>query len=317
MIKDWQIASAAALVVGVVAIVLTPLSRDDHAGKRVVESSRIESSQTASLSVPDEDSVFPSGGGAPSTAKGSRPLPVALKFHEPVPLPGEVPIRVPILMYHHIRKIVPSLTRSEVITSVSPANFERQMKEVADAGYTTITPNELRAAIKYKVSLPRKPVLITFDDGYRNQYDAAFPILKKYGLKATFFVITDYGSKSGYLTDAMIQELDASGIITIASHTRHHAWLTAVGRATEIDEIEGSKQYLERLLGHPVPAFAYPYGSLNAKAVDLVKDAGYSIGFSAQAGSLHMPSTLLKLRRIRVLNSENVVTLLKRVMGGS
>lgn len=226
--------------------------------------------------------------------------------------PGDIPIRVPILMYHHIRPLYPQLNAKERYYSVTPEAFEAQMIGLVRAGYTSITPDELLAALQQGTStLPAKPVLITFDDGFKDQYRNAFPVLKRLGLKSTFFIVTQaHGQQGGALTQDMIKELDETGLVTIGSHTRNHAFLTRISKQKRIEEIVRSKQDLEQLLGHPVTSFAYPYGAISPAILDEVKQAGYDLGFWIQAGSLHAASAKYQIRRIRVLNREDVVPLL-------
>ena len=225
---------------------------------------------------------------------------------------SDIPVRVPILMYHHIRPLHAQLNSKERYYSVTPEAFEAQMIGLVRAGYTTITPDELFQAMQYGTStLPSKPVLITFDDGFKDQYKYAFPVMKRLGIKSTFFIVTQsHKQQGGALSLDMIKELDASGLVTIGSHTRNHAFLTSISKQKRLEEIHQSKQDLEQLLNHPVTSFAYPYGAISPLIMNDVREAGYDLGFWIQAGSLHASSGRYQLRRIRVLNREDVVPLL-------
>ena len=232
---------------------------------------------------------------------------------DPVPKEGEIAVRVPILMFHHIRPMQTNFRPVDRRFTVTPSSFETEMQALVDAGYHTITPDELAFALTHaSSSLPEKPVLLTFDDGFRDQYENAFPVLKKLHLKATFFVITQLMNLHVYDDAKMVQELDRSGLITIASHTRHHAFLTRHSSAVRLAEIIGSKQDLEDLLGHPVNTFAYPYGGWNPTILKEVEQAGYTLAFGVRLGSLHTPSSRYQLRRIQVNNGEEIVPLLDR-----
>jgi len=247
----------------------------------------------------------------------TAPSVISTTFHE-LPLAKSLPlppaVRAPVLMYHYVRPITPNLTKTQRLLSITPESFTAQMQEITALGYHTITPDDLYAALTGGKQLPDKPLIVTFDDGYVGQYQYAFPVLKQLGLKATFFVITDFHrDKSAYMTDSMLLDMDASGLCTIASHTRHHAWLTNYRPAVQQDEIAGSKQELEKLLGHPVTAFAYPYGKFDASVEKLVAQAGYETAFSTRLGSVHTSSTLLELRRIRAKNGEKLGPLLERI----
>ncbi len=229
---------------------------------------------------------------------------------EPTIKPGEHAIRVPVLMFHYVRPIPKDMGHTGRLLSVTPEYFDAQMKALQDAGYHTITPQELHDAVSSSTALPTKPVLITFDDGYRDQYENAFPVLKKYQLKATFFLITKYFNYPNYLNIEMAKEMEASGLATIGSHTRNHAALASVTDAVRHDEIFESKHDIESALGHQVPWFCYPYGSFNDKVLKDTSDAGYQLSFTTLLGSLHAPSSLLELRRIRVLEGERLVQIL-------
>ena len=230
---------------------------------------------------------------------------------------GEVSVRVPILMYHQIRPTRSSFSLLDRRFSVTPESLDAQLKALLAAGYETITPQDLTAALTEQDGpshLPKKPVLLTFDDGYRNQYQYAFPILKRLGAKATFFIISQGYRWRGYMTNDMIKEVDKSGLITIASHTQHHAMLPHYGTAAREREIGDSKKELETLLGHPVTSFAYPYGGWNVEISREVERAGYQLGFGVRLGSLHTPSSKFQLRRMHVNDREDVVALCDRFL---
>lgn len=236
---------------------------------------------------------------------------------DPKVQPGEISVRVPVLMYHHIRPMRPSFKKADRDMTVTPESFEAQMRQLWLAGYHAITPNDLDEAMRVgQRALPSKPVLITFDDGYRDQYEYAFPVLLKYHLQATFFIVSQAHTLSGCVNDDMTKEMDQSGLVTIASHTQHHAFLTRLSIAAQEKEIIESKKDLETLLGHPVTAFAYPYGSWSPEIAKEVEQAGYALGFGVRLGTLHTPSSAFQMRRVRVLDGEAVGELLERLVGG-
>ena len=230
---------------------------------------------------------------------------------DPKPGEGELSVRVPVLMYHRIRPWTPQETSKERYYTVRPEAFEAQMAGLAAAGYRTITPSDLeRALIAGPSVLPPKPVLLTFDDGFREHYTRVLPILKQYRLQATFFVISEAGTSPAHMTDDMVREADRSGLVTIASHTKHHWMLANLGSSELTDEIAGAKSGLEKVVGHPVSIFAYPFGSYSAAVDRAVRDAGYTSAYGIRFGSLHTPSTLFQLRRMRVQDGEDVVMML-------
>jgi peptidoglycan/xylan/chitin deacetylase (PgdA/CDA1 family) len=213
--------------------------------------------------------------------------------------PAEKPFIVPILMYHYISSSPWKDDKIRIGLSTPPFIFERQLKQLSDDGYTTITLNEMFDAFAGRISLPEKPVILTFDDGYADFYQNAFPLLKKYSMKGTVFVITSFVDKLGYLTWPQINEMDGSGIIQIGSHTIHHLALTLVKPEILKQEVEESKLILENHLGHPVMWFAYPYGIYNKKVVDAVQKAGYFGAVNTIPGKLQYEGRLFYLTRYR------------------
>jgi peptidoglycan/xylan/chitin deacetylase (PgdA/CDA1 family) len=231
---------------------------------------------------------------------------------DPTPEAGEIAIRVPVLMYHHVREMKPSFSSADRVYTVTPKSFAEQMRELVEAGYHAITPDDLSRALQEgQSSLPSKPVLITLDDGFRDQYEHAFPVLKELGLTATFFIVSEAHDLNGNMDEEMIKELDETGMV-IGAHTRHHAFLTQISGAERWDEIEGSKKDLETLLGHPVTSFAYPYGSWSPTILNEVAKAGFESGFWVRSGSLHVNSSRYLLRRIRITDKQEILPSLER-----
>lgn len=232
---------------------------------------------------------------------------------DPKILPGEVGIRVPVLMYHHIRPILRPYTQKDRLYTVTPNVFETQMQALVDAGYHAISPDDLRDAIQSGTTtyLASKPVLLTFDDGFRDQYANGFPILQRLELQATFFLISKERSRGG-LTDAMAVDLSQSPLITIAAHTQHHPILARLSVAARDREIQGSKEDLESLTGNPIRYFAYPFGSWTEAIAHEVKAMGFELAFGIRMGSLHTPSSRFELRRIIVRQGDDVVKVLDR-----
>ncbi|MCC7289120.1 polysaccharide deacetylase family protein [bacterium] len=207
-------------------------------------------------------------------------------------------VYAPILMYH-----------------LTPADFEQQLITLKSRGYTAITMSELTDGLRDPTKLPAKPVAITFDDGYSDQF-TAFSLLKKYNMKATFYVITS-GNASNYcigmnrkrnqatpcgdnfMNTAEIKQLDQSGIIEIGGHTVDHLNLASLSAQNQAFQIKESKRALEALLGHPIRSFAYPYGSFNQSAVDQVVAAGYDNAVTTVAGTNHTTGQLFTLTRVR------------------
>jgi peptidoglycan/xylan/chitin deacetylase (PgdA/CDA1 family) len=208
---------------------------------------------------------------------------------------------VPVLMYHYVRTL-PVGTHDYLgyQLSVSDVNFEEQMRYLANTGYTTLAPEEFYNALSANKLLPEKPVMLTFDDGYEDFYTNAFPILKKYQLKAALFVIANLvGDPLGrYVTWEQLREMESTGLVFVGSHTLSHPDLTVSRRVER--EIFDSKTILEEKLGHSVTFFAYPSGRFNARTEDLVKAAGYQAAFTTLFGGAAKPEQFFHLPRVRI-----------------
>lgn len=208
--------------------------------------------------------------------------------------------KIIVLNYHKIDDMNISL-------SVRPEDFERQMKYLVEQNFHAITPQEMYAALVEGAELPENPVLITFDDGYLDNYTNAYPILKKYGLKATIFVITGFMDRGqpGYFTWGQAAEMEASGLISIESHTVTHSSLTDLNEEQMQREIKASKADIERRLGKQVEFLAYPTGTYNLHIAALVKEAGYKGAFTVKYGNVDQASNLFALERVPIFHTEN------------
>ena len=187
---------------------------------------------------------------------------------------------VPVLNYHQIND------RDHNALTLSTPEFEAQMKYLAENGYHTITPAELADHLENGTALPEKPILLTFDDGYIDNYKNAYPILLKYGLKGSIYIITDYlDVYPNYLTWAISKEMQDSGTIDIECHTMTHVALSSLDSAEELQhEAVDSKKAIEAHLQKRVTSIAYPCGAYNDEVQRVVKDAGYRTAFTVNYG---------------------------------
>lgn len=205
-------------------------------------------------------------------------------------------ITVPILMYHK-----------------TPDDFEAQLQHLIQKGYTTISLNRLVGALKAGASLPPKPVILTFDDGFSDQL-RAFELLKQYNMKATFYIMPGGGASDwciganrqagkpcgdAYLNWNEIKMLDASGVVTIESHTQDHADLSAQNHEQLNFQLIQSKQEIEAHLGRKLHHLAYPYGSFNNDTIAAVQNAGYLSAVTTRPGTTHSIASLFTLDRVR------------------
>lgn len=220
---------------------------------------------------------------------------------------------IPILMYHHIRTNPMPNNPVWANLNVSPDKLNQQLYYFFTHNYHAITLNQLFDAVTGKTNLPNNPVVITFDDGYRNFYENAFPLLKKYNMKATEFVITQVVGIPAYLTWNQILEMDKSGLVEIGAHTRHHPNLPDLSQQEITNEIKGSKQDLETHLGHPIEWFAYPYGSYSDFIIQSVKDAGFKGATSTIYGVAQSKDNIYLLQRIGVDGRFSLSELVRRI----
>lgn len=189
-------------------------------------------------------------------------------------------IRVPILMYHYVEYVQDKGDTIRQSLDVTPYTFEQEVKTLIAAGYTFMTNAEVADALSGKITLPAKPIALTFDDGYRDFYTDAYPILKKYHVKATEYIITGFLGYPNNMSAAQVKEIADGGLVEIGAHTVHHAWLKGLPQKDVTFEVDQSKKTLEELTGKPVVSFAYPYGAYDVKAIETVADAGFTSAVS-------------------------------------
>ncbi len=208
---------------------------------------------------------------------------------------------VPIIMYHNAE---PS-ERKGALNSVSNKNFEYQMAFLKRHKFNVISLTDLARAIREKRFLPHNSVVITFDDGYADNYHHAFPILKKYGFPATIFIVASLIGHENYLTWDQIKEMEFSGI-DFGSHTLTHPYLPDLTRDQQRKEIIGSKEFIESRLGHTIHHFSYPIGGFNEDSKALAEEAGYLSACTTNRGYTRFNEDLYELKRIRFGNKDNV-----------
>lgn len=199
--------------------------------------------------------------------------------------------QIPILYYHSVMLEVGNELRTP------PDQFEAQMAYLKEQGYQSITLNQLYQAFYKGGSLPPKPVVITFDDGYVDNYTNAFPILEKYEYTATVFMVSSYIDGKGFLSWSQLKELAASGW-EIEGHTITHPYLSKVDEATLRQELKSSKELLEKGLGKPVDFFAHPYGDYNSVVTQAIKDTGYLMAFTTKRGWANPKEDALEVKRV-------------------
>ena len=194
-----------------------------------------------------------------------------------------------VLMYHMISPHLPKNRSKFNRLRVTPEAFEKQLHWLHKNGWHSMSMEELAAC----QNIPSKTVVLTFDDGYADNYIHAFPLLKKYHMKATIYIVTERFNQDWatdkdtklssnelnnetMLSHEMVQEMIHSGYIEIGSHTMHHVNLPTLSMEEKEKEIAKSKEVIEETYGITCNSFAYPFGFYDPASIKLVQKHGYS-----------------------------------------
>jgi peptidoglycan/xylan/chitin deacetylase (PgdA/CDA1 family) len=250
--------------------------------------------------------------GGDTKAKGTgsvKPVKDVPQLSLPDPLPNRT-INVPILMYHRIAVLNGDEPQVTVGLTVDPGEFQLQMAWLNDHGYHTISQLQLFQALMEGKTLPEKPIMLTFDDGYRGVATVAAPVMSRYGYFGTAYIITDRiaekrSTAPTWLTWSQLRVLEQRGW-DIGSHTVAHTEIPHMSPEAAMKTLRQSRFTLERHLGHPVQWFCYPAGSVDQKSVEEVKKAGYVLATTTKSGDTLSALDPLQLERIRISNTTGV-----------
>jgi peptidoglycan/xylan/chitin deacetylase (PgdA/CDA1 family) len=224
------------------------------------------------------------------------PAAAAEAEHRPLLIPPRA-VEMPILVYHHVVPGSGSSSEEARLLFVTPEVFEQQLKYLKDNGYQSVSFDDLADCLETGMPLPRRPVILSFDDGWENQFTYAFPLLQKYQFTATFYVVTNYLDHQNFMALQQLKTMMAAGM-TIGGHSRSHPALTGLDTARRWDEIAASKNWLQERLGVTINTFAYPYGSYNPGVVALVKAAGYRTARTVDFGTHYTAGDLETLQAL-------------------
>jgi len=218
-------------------------------------------------------------------------------------------MRRPIRMYHAVDR-GPQGSPSPRLY-VPPEQFEAQLATLQQLGYETISFGDWLAFRRGRATLPRRPIILTFDDGYRSIGEIAWPILRRFGFGATVFLVSDLIGKTNawdppappepLLGAAEIAEMQAAGIC-FESHTRTHAALTMIPPERALEELTTSRAALSQLLNAPVTVLCYPYGKQNLMVRALAREAGYEAAVIARRRMNTARTDPFRLTRIWIDN---------------
>jgi peptidoglycan/xylan/chitin deacetylase (PgdA/CDA1 family) len=220
---------------------------------------------------------------------------------------------VPILMYHEVSPAPDSRFHKYTVT---PAALEAQLDVLVEDGFRSITAAELAAARDRAGQLPPRPVLITFDDGFKDAVRYAAPLLAARGLRAMFYLVTGLsGASSRWMVPEVGLELplidwnearalEKQGFVC-GSHTASHPRLTGVADADCRRELSESRRRLEDALGREVRDLAYPFGHHDDRVVEMAREAGYRTAVTTEGG-FSRKEPLLRLRRLAVKGNDTL-----------
>lgn len=223
-----------------------------------------------------------------------------------IPKPSGKQIHVPILLYHYIGGNPNENDKARDALSVPPDKFDEQMGYLAQNGYTPITLDTMVAGLNSIVTLPPKPVIITFDDGYIDLYINAFGILRKYNFHAVAFIPTGLVGTSYYASWEQLSEMQASGLLSFQSHSVSHANLPSLSRDQLNMELTESKKTLEEKFGIPVNFIAYPYGTSNSTVWAAAQKSGYVGALGTWFSAIQSNGTIYNMPRIKVLGNWDI-----------
>lgn len=213
--------------------------------------------------------------------------------------------QIPVLAYHRV-----GYTEGEL--TVSPERFNSDLQALQKRGFTSVTLEQFQTFLADRsVELPENPILITFDDGYLDNFEHAYPALQKRGMVGTFFIITGMLGDEERLAAENVIEMSQGGM-SIGSHTVSHRQLATLDKDTIHEELLNSKEVLESILGKMVTAIAYPQGSYNDATVEIAQNLGYITGLTTKEGICLKESPDFELRRIPIFKYDSgVLSVLK------
>lgn len=218
-------------------------------------------------------------------------------------------MNIPILMYHGIHDVPGQDGRFEPVYSITRRQFERQLAWLADNGYQSVTCARLE-----EWNSDARIVVITFDDGDLSNYTVSLPLLQKYGMCADYFITTDWIDSEEYMSPNQLRELDRAGM-SVQSHARSHRYLSDLTAEELSEELNGSREVLEQILGKPVTGLALPGGRGGERVVRMARDAGYRYVCSSELGVNSGGGNRFALQRIPVTRQMELEQFARLVTG--
>jgi len=234
---------------------------------------------------------------------------------------------MPVIMYH--RFIDKDSQKGVHGTYLHVDMLEKHFQLIKRMGFESLTFKDIAAkGFIQRLQPGKRFIMITVDDGYRDNHDLLLPLLKKYNLKAVIFVVTgedhnrwdvevpDNPEKAvPLMTAAEIKALHDSGLVEIGGHTATHQRLSELPPALQREQIERNKLDLERIVGEPLVSFAYPYGEHNAASKQLAQELGYQFAVATNSGPLLVHQDPYQIRRIAIFPKTTVFGLWRKING--
>lgn len=249
-------------------------------------------------------------GGCAEEKVASRPLPAPKKV-----VPTTRQFSVPVLMYHRIDDLDEMESRSPLLRdlTVSPADFEAQVRFLVESGYSVLLASQVEEAVERGEPLPEKSVAITMDDGYRDNFEQAFPILVKYRVPATIFLVTNNFGRPDRLSWEEVLQMKREAGFGYGSHSVHHYDLATLDQPRLDFELMESKRLIELKIRDRVTSIAYPAGSYNEFVKQRARAAGYLAGWKKGGGMVTPGEDLLMLPRVRVSGRTDMESFKKKL----
>ena len=210
---------------------------------------------------------------------------------------------VPVLIMHHVKWNTPSDDAIERGLTISPTQFAQDLSYLVRNHYHTISALRLVQWLRSGGTLPSRPVVLTFDDGYTDMWPNVYPVLRRYHMTATFFIVPGFLGTRRYLTWKQVETMADHGM-DVEAHTMSHPDLTVVPAAQVHGELVDSRRLLAQHLHRTVPVMAYPYGTYNASVLAAVRQAGYWAAFTTHQGWWQTSGAVLTLPRVYVDNDD-------------
>ncbi|MDD5341241.1 MAG: polysaccharide deacetylase family protein [Patescibacteria group bacterium] len=234
------------------------------------------------------------------------------KTEEPQKNPLGKKVFAPILAFHHIATPPASVNNLDKNYFVDAAKLESIIQELESKSYQFVFVSQIVDYLERGLVPPQNIIALTFDDGDEDFYVNAWPILKRYNIKSSIYLMTG-AHTAKYLSAEQILELDKSGLVEVGSHTVNHPFLTHIPKEVVIKQLKDSKDYLEKLLNKKVEIVCYPFGLTNKEIEAVAREVGYRAGLKYNYNFWQDPNNLMEMSRLGVMPNADIMKLLEKM----